>query len=154
MVAAAGDWVKAYEKDLAFVLADELAMQQVTRSGSVAAERRTRAEFFLTYLPQEGHWMAARDVREADGATVIDPDDIRALIQRAPLWRLGAIVAEKNARYNIGNVRRTFNEPTFALLVVDPVHRKRFSFDRAAVTGSGAPLVTLKFKEKIGRAHV
>ena len=56
----------------------------------------------------------------SDGAPVTDADDIRTLIQSTPLRRLGAVIAEKNARYNIGNVRRTFNEPTFALLVVDP----------------------------------
>ena len=61
----------------------------------------------------------------------------------------GAIVAEKNARYNIGGVTRTFNEPTLALLVVSEPHRSRFKFDRTRVTARDTgPLVTLGFRER------
>jgi len=83
-----------------------------------------------------------------DGSPVTDADDIRSLIQRAPLARLGAIISEKNSRFNIGNIRRTFNEPTIALLVVNPVNQKRFKFDRVSVSSSStSPVVTLKFTE-------
>jgi hypothetical protein len=83
-----------------------------------------------------------------DGAAVSDADDIGSLIRRAPLRRLGAVIAEKNARFNIGDVRRTFNEPTLGLLVASPVHRRRFTFDRMAVSRGASPIVTLKFTER------
>lgn len=149
IVAAAGEYVRQYQQDLSFVLAEEDSTQHVERpDGWPIAHRRTRAEFFLTYLPVEGNWISVRDVREVDGKTVQDPDDIRALIQRAPLWRLAAVIAEKNSRFNIGDVRRTFNEPTIGLLVINPFHQRRFKFERVAVSKGASPVVTLKFTER------
>jgi len=149
VIASAGAYVVTYQKDMAFVLADEVAAQHVTQPVLDRTEdRRTRAEFFLTYLPNDGVWISVRDVREVDGVAVKEADDIRSLIQRAPLSRLGSVIAEKNSRFNIGNVRRTFNEPTFGLLVVNQFHQRRFKFDRVSVTGGPAPIVTLKFTEK------
>ena len=149
VVAAAGGYVVRYERDMAYVLADELATQVVaTPDGERVGRRQTRAEFFLTYLPTEGTWIAVRDVKEVDGAAVSDTDDIGSLMRRAPLWRLGAAIAEKNARFNIGDVRRTFNEPTLGLLVASPVHHRRFKFDRKSVTRGASTMVTLKFTER------
>lgn len=149
VVAAAAAYVTAYQKDLAFVLADELATQRVTvPTGGLLETRRTRAELFLTYLPTEHSWIAVRDVLDVDGTVVTGTEDIRSLIQRIPLWRLPAVLAERNARYNIGNVRRTFNEPTIGLLVVSPLHQRRFAFKRVAVSKSASPIVTLTFKER------
>lgn len=149
VVAAAGEYVTKYQRDMAYVLADELATQVVTgQDGERIGSRTTRAEIFLTYLPNEGTWIAVRDVREVDDAAVNDADDIGSLIRRAPLARLGAVIAEKNSRFNIGDVRRTFNEPTIGLLVASPVHHGRFKFDRVAVSRGAAPMVTLKFTER------
>ena len=149
VVAAAVEYVAAYQKDLAFVLADERSTQHLTRASSSSEEqRRTRAEFFLTYLPNDGVWISVRDVREIDGVAVEDTDDLRSMIQRAPLWRLAPAIAEKNSRFNIGNVRRTFNEPTFGLLVLSALHQKRFKFEREAVSSGASPVVTLKFTER------
>jgi hypothetical protein len=134
---------------MAFVLAEEVSTQRVSRpTGEVLATRRTESDFFLTYLPNEGVWMAARDVLTVDGVVVDDPDDIRSLIQRAPLWRLASVIAEKNSRFNIGDVRRTFNEPTIGLLVLSRFHRHRFTFERVAVSRGGPPIVTLTFTER------
>ena len=55
VAAAAAAYVVAYQKDLAFVVADELSVQRVmTTTGAAIDSRRTRAEFFLTYAPNEG----------------------------------------------------------------------------------------------------
>ena len=149
VLAAAVKYVNAYQHDMAFVLADELATQHVaTGNGDIRESRRTRAEFFLTFLPNEGSWIAVRDVREVDGAPVTDPDDVRSLMQRAPLWRMASVIADKNSRFNIGNIRRTFNEPTIALLVVSPLHQRRFKFDRVTELKRASPLVTLAFTER------
>lgn len=149
VVSAAVAYVAEYERDMAFVLADEVATQHVlTPAGGLLDSRRTLAEFFLTYLPNEGTWISVRDVREVDGTRVDNGDDIRALIKSAPLWRLASVLAEKNARFNIGNVRRTFNEPTIGLLVVSALHQRRFKFDRLGVSSGPSPVVTLKFTER------
>jgi hypothetical protein len=149
VVTAASTYVAGYQKDMAFVLADEVSAQQVAQASSSRVQKRdTRAEFFLTYLPNEGAWISVRDVREVDGEPIKDTDDVRSLIQRAPLWRLASVIAEKNSRFNIGNVRRTFNEPTLGLLVVSALHQRRFKFDRVSVSNGTSPVVTLKFTER------
>jgi hypothetical protein len=148
IVAAASAYVEAYEARMQFILADELATQRVTSRTGAEQVRTTRADFFLTFLPAESTWIAVRDVRAVDDAAVTDPNNIRALIDRAPLARLGAVIAEKNSRFNIGHISRTFNEPTLALLVVTGKHRQRFRFDRAHVSTGASPRVTLTFKER------
>lgn len=149
LVASAAAYVERYNADMQNVLAEEVAIQRVRGgSGAVLETRVTRAEFFITFLPADSTWITVRDVREVDGQPVNDRDNIRALIDRAPLSRLGSVIAEKNARFNIGTVRRTFNEPTLALLVLTGKHRSRFRFDRKSVTGGSSPKVTLAFREQ------
>lgn len=146
---AAGDWVTALGSRLSYVVADETAHQVARTPRGITLERRTLADFFVAFLPAEHAWMSARDVREVDGDPVTDPENVRVLMARAPLARLGAVIAEKNARYNIGGITRTFNEPTLALLVVSDAHRSRFKFERRRVRARDAgPLVTLEFRER------
>lgn len=145
----AGAHVAALGTTLSYVVADETAHQVARTPPGDVQERRTVADFFIAFLPAERAWMSARDVREADGVAVDDAENIRVLMARAPLARLGAVIQEKNARYNIGRITRTFNEPTLALLVVTDLQRPRFRFDRVRVTARAAgPLVTLRFRER------
>lgn len=149
VVSAAARYVDGYNAKMQYVLADELATQQLTRASSADAIRRTtKADLFITFLPAESVWIAARDVREVDGSPVNDLDNIRTMMERAPLSRLGAVIAQKNAQFNIGSVSRTFNEPTLALLIMTDKHRGRFKFDRVAISGDAQPRVTISFKEQ------
>jgi hypothetical protein len=144
---AASAYVEGYNPKMQNVLADEVAVQRVlTPGGAELQSRTTRADFFLTYLPADATFIAVRDVRDVDGTPVDDPDNIRVLIQRAPLWRLASAIAEKNSRFNIGAITRTFNEPTLALLVLTKRHRERFKFDPIGTTPG--PHVRIKFKER------
>ena len=87
-------------------------------------------------------------MHEVDGQPVEDPDNVRSLILRAPLSSLGRTIADKNSRFNIGDVKRTFNEPTIGLLVLSTFQQRRFKFDRVAATTGPSPVVTLKFSER------
>jgi len=149
VVAATSAYVESYSIKMQNVLADEVATQHVVFNGPTHDwKRTTKADLFITFLPAESLWIAARDVREVDGETVDDPDNIRALMERAPLTRLGAVIAKKNSQFNIGNISRTFNEPTLALLVMSAKHKGRFKFEVTAVTPGASPKVTISFKEK------
>jgi hypothetical protein len=86
-------------------------------------------------------------VLEADGLPVEDPNNVRMLLLRAPLSRLAGTIAEKNSRFNIGDVKRTFNEPTFALQVMSEEHRGRFKFERREISSDPSPIVTVGFVE-------
>ena len=153
VVAAASAYVESYSAKLQNVLADELATQRATRDvalpdGMRVTARTTKADMFITFLPAESVWIAARDVREVDGLVVNDPENIRVLMERTPLARLGAVIARKNAQFNIGNISRTFNEPTLALLVMSSKHKERFAFKRERISSDASPRITISFREK------
>lgn len=151
VVAAASAYVDDYSTKMQNVLADELATQRVTHSGPVQMgdqNRTTKADLFITFLPAESVWIAVRDVREVDGTVVDDPNNIRVLMERTPLARLGGVIAQKNSQFNIGNISRTFNEPTLALLVLSSKHKGRFKFDLVSSTPGASSRVTVSFKER------
>lgn len=147
-IAAASAYVESYNTKMQNVLADEVAKQTTTHGSFRDWTRTTKADLFITYLPAESVWIAVRDVREVDGEVIDDPDNIRVLMERTPLSRLGAVIAKKNSQFNIGNISRTFNEPTLALLVMASKHKDRFKFEREGISGGAVPRVTISFKEQ------
>jgi hypothetical protein len=144
------DYVADYKKQFAFLIADEEYTQtQFDADGRTAQTRVLKAELFLTYLAADDEWMAVRDVIEVDGRPVRDREDLRALLLKSGERRLIKALAERNARFNIGRMERTFNEPTLPLLLLDPKRVSRVKLDRRAVTAApDATLATLSFEER------
>jgi hypothetical protein len=153
VVAAAATYVAEYQKQLTYVLAEETYTQQIlapATDGSAATRtRRLRSEtFFLFTAPRHG-WMAIRDVIEIDGRPVPDRRSPLEALETLPPERVAAEFKEYNSRFNIGRTYRNFNEPTLALLVLDDLHRPRFSFDRRRVERDGdVVLVAIEFRER------
>ncbi len=150
VVAKAVEYLKDYKDAVQFVLADEVTLQDVfNRSGRRAAHRETAGEFFLTYLPTEGGWVGVRDIAVVDGVPVEKRDNLRELLTRASFARVGRLLIDRNARYNIGSVSRNMNDPMLALVILDDKHRGRFKFERRRVEPTPAgPLVTVTFTER------
>ena len=150
LVTRASRYVEEYEKQFAFLIADEEYRQtQFGADGQTIQTRTMRSELFLTYLPADAEWIAVRDVMEVDGRAVPDRQDLRALLSRAGELRgLVGKVVEVNARYNIGRVERNFNEPTLPLLLLATKRVARVNFDRKTVVrDNDTTLVTLEFEE-------
>lgn len=149
IVSAASAYVESYNPKMQNVLADERAIQRVFGAdGAERQSRTTQADFFLTYVPADSTFIAVRDVREVDNALVDDPDNVRVLMTRTPLQRMGSVIADKNSRFNIGAITRTFNEPTLALLTLTAKHRGRFKFERTGVANGPGARVIIGFKER------
>ena len=152
VVARAVEYIKEYQQTLQFVLADEVTVQEVfNRTGNRVARRETSGEYFLTYLAADGGWIGVRDIAMVDGQPVANRDNLRELLSRGSVARIGRQLADRNAQYNIGSVRRNFNDPMLALVILDDKHRGRFKFDRRRVeaTPTGR-LVTVAFTERDG----
>src|SRR6187401_318665 len=82
----ASQYVAGYQKDFAFLVADESVEQHTNLPApGEAAARTTRGELFLTYLPAERRWIAVRDVVEVDGRPVTDREDLAALLRRSSI---------------------------------------------------------------------
>jgi hypothetical protein len=151
VVTAAARYVADYQQQFAFLIADEHYRQtSLTPDGQPFEERTMIGELFLTYMAADRDWIAVHDIAEVNGRPVPDRDDLRQLLQKgAELRGITQKVASRNARFNIGQVFRNFNEPTLALRVLDDDPRRDFSFDRRRVAPDGAAtLVTLSFRER------
>lgn len=91
--------------------------------------RRTLHSDLLLVFDADGPWHLHRDVVTVDGEAVGDRESrLQALFVEPALTvrqRLARMTLE-SARYNLGNITRTLNIPTFPLIVVHPEHRARF----------------------------
>lgn len=75
--------------------------------------------------------MPFRDVFELDARAVRDREDRLAklfLSNEAERFELADRLMEESTRHNLGNVNRTINIPTLALMFVHPRVRERFAF--------------------------
>lgn len=100
----------------------------------LAGKRQIESDMLLLWIPRDRQWIAVRDVLTVDGAP---PDGtaerLGAALQRpdVSLEDLRHLAAE-NGRFNIGQILRTFSEPTLTLLFLDERNRDRFAFKRAS----------------------
>ncbi len=155
VLSRASEYVQSYERALGMVIAREEYVQRAPitvvssdsppilgvapssfRSGFnfQYQERRLLSDYMMVHLPSEGdQWMGFRAVIEVDGSPVRDRLERLQEILEGPVeaavgrWRR---LSEESARYNIGNVIRSTNVPTFALLVLRDEHLGRFEFER------------------------
>jgi hypothetical protein len=154
LVAAASAYVRSYQQQFAFLIADERTVQE---SFGVKGEMRvplrartTHGEIFITFLEGRRHWTTVRDVAEVDGVPVLDRVDLPDLLGREDPDTVARRLFALNARYNIGGVFRNFNDPMLALLPLSDVHRSRFSFEveRTDRRDPKAVRATLAFRER------
>ena len=151
VIAKAALYVEHYQKEFAFLLADE-KYEQVRTSGPsespVTDRREIRAEAFLTYVDTNDTWIFVRDVKAVDGRPIVSAQNAQALLQDRAASDTLRRIKELNSRYNLGRITRNFNEPTLALLIVGSAHRSQFKFTTSSVAREGdATLVTVAFKE-------
>lgn len=154
VVTAAAAYVRAYQQQFAYLIADEETVQEafgVKEEARIPLGRRmTRGEIFITFLEGRRHWTTVRDVAEVDGVAVRDRVNLPDLLSREDPDQVARRLFALNARYNIGGVVRNFNDPMLALLPLNDAHRSRFSFDveRPGRRDSSVSLVTLAFRER------
>ena len=93
--------------------------------------RELRADFLIVKSSHE-MWSPFRDVFEVDRIPVRDREERLAklfLSKKADSNDENArLIAEESARYNLGAVQRTINNPVFALTFLQPDVRPRFKF--------------------------
>jgi hypothetical protein len=150
LVDRAAAYVAGYRESLRFVLADE-DYQQATfdAAGRQTASRNIQGEMFLAFVPGDGRWIAVHDVREVDGEPIPDREDLTRLLGQGEVTPVARRVAERNARFNLGSVRRNFNEPTLPLLLFAGDRRRGVAFDRGDVAREGGRVVVaLRFRER------
>lgn len=132
LLANARQYVQRFQEEFLQIVSTERYQQTVRRNGRPNAQRRQLlSETFFVNLDDARMWMTVRNVLRVDGRAVRDSREriVSALSSNGAnrTSRLRALAAE-GARFNIGVVARTVNEPTLALMFLDPLHRFRFEF--------------------------
>jgi hypothetical protein len=160
LVARAAAYVAEYERQFSSVVAEERYDQRLRileygapagvigslRGSSSAYERRRKlvSDYLLVKVPGLEGWTPFRDVIEVDGRAVRDRDErLSQLFIESPARALDQAlrIAEESSRFNLGDVRRTVNVPTLALLFLVDRHRPRVAFhlgDDQTIEGIGA----------------
>jgi len=170
IIGSAMRYVIAYEQKFAFLAADETYVQELQRppnpgdnlsqrnpgggmrAGGAMERRIIKSDFLLVQLGGDGEgWMPFRDVFEVKGAKVRDRDDrLLKLFQGNDNERFekGARLSGDTAKHNLGNVARTINIPTLAMMFLHPRVNERFEFtDEGEETIDGRVLRRAAYRE-------
>ncbi len=136
-------YVEQLHTQLSGMVAEERYEQRIRgapESAPGATRRRVLRSDFLLFRPEgEQRYFGFRDVFEVDRRAVRDRDErLTRLFLEAPASsdRQIADVQTESARYNLGNVARNFNTPTYALLFLRDSHKSRFAFE---LVGDASP---------------
>lgn len=152
LLSAAAKYLDGYEMQFSAVVSEERYQQTADFMAARGARQRIlRSDLIVINAGQAG-WISLRDVYEVDGLPVRDRSDrLMKLITEpaADSFAQAVRVAEESARFNLGNVWRTINTPTAALLFLrgDDQDRSTFTFEGLKPV-DGVRVAQLAFKEK------
>lgn len=161
-------YVVGYVKALSSVVSEE-RYEQVVRSrgtarpipgtissgswsGASTTTRTLVSDYLLVLVPGAREWIPFRDVYSVDGVAVRDRNNrlLKLFVEsRADAMQQAERIRTESSRYNIGNVTRDINVPTFALHYLLPEFRGRSVFrvkDTERIGGVDATVV--EFEER------
>jgi len=150
----AGAYTAAYEERFSAVVTDEQYEQKLfDRAAPIPKRtRKMSSEMMFLWLANERSWLAVRNVLAVDGRDVSNSQErldrlfaSDATIGVAKLRKM----RDEGARFNIGTIRRNFNDPMFPLQFLEPPNQRRFTFTLAgAEQVSGVTTSKIKFEER------
>ncbi len=133
-------YIAGYVKALSSIVTEERYEQRVTRRiprGAAPTEKQVTfrtlvSDYLLVQAPGSTEWMPFRDVYSVDGVAVRDRNDrlLKLFVQPGAATSRVFEIREESSRYNIGNVTRDINAPTFALHVLSAELRDGFAFSQ------------------------
>jgi hypothetical protein len=132
----AGAYVGSFERQLAGVVAEETYVQQQY----VITQRTLKSDLLLVPVPGEARYVEFRDVFEVDGRAVRDREDRLTRLFLDPSASASAqlrAISEESARYNLGNIQRTVNIPTLALVFLRAENQHALTFGLTTRTTPG-----------------
>jgi hypothetical protein len=134
-------YVTKYEEDLGNLIGSEEYIQNASWKGmggrgliARKMQRRTSSDFLILQVGPE--WSGLRKVNRVDGSKVKDEQQPLAdAFDGSPQSNYKQLrrMIEESTQYNIGDVIREINLPTFALAVMRKAEVQRFKFEKAGV---------------------
>jgi hypothetical protein len=145
--------VRAYVDEYANHLPATISTEQYRQRVGAGVRYRLRtleSEYGIIRLPGNTAWLGFREVLKVDGKPVTDSASRLETIFLKPSATAiaqGSRIAEESARFNIGPVTRTINDPAFVLELLDPrnAHRMKFTAGgEATVADTRARIITFQ----------
>jgi hypothetical protein len=126
----------------------------VSVSAGRARHRELRSDFLLVKTFESEIWQPFRDVFEVDHVPVRDREERLTKLFLDPTADNVARaiqIQDESARYNLGAVHRTINNPVFPLMLLQPEFQPRFEFTLGkedADVGDGVWVVEYREQER------
>jgi hypothetical protein len=125
-------YLTSYGERYSATVATERYRQTSGRPGdALFRESILESDFGIVRAGGQGLWTGLRDVYRVNGRSVQDRDDRLAKLF-SESFQSGKTqatrIAEESARFNIGPVLRTINNPALVLKILDPVNEFRLTF--------------------------
>ncbi len=125
----ANEYVVRYQKQFSAVVAEEQYHQEA-QTGSQKETRDLMSDILMVRGESEV-WSGYRDVFDVDGKPVRDRvERVQKLFLQGPASVRK--ILDEGSRFNLGLIRRNFNVPTMALLILDPINQFRFKFEKVS----------------------
>ncbi len=143
-------YLKDYAKQLPAMIATE-RYQQRFGSGMRKSQRLLMSDYGLIQVQGDTEWLGFREVLSVDGKPVTDSARRLAELLAKPsvqALQQARLIAEESARYNIGPVVRTINDPALVLELLDGRHSPRMRFSHNGEnTINGVRTWVLRYQE-------
>jgi hypothetical protein len=128
----AAEYALRYEERFAVVIGDEEYEQHVdSRSYRGPHDRKIASEMMFLWLTGEKTWLSVRNVVNVDGSAITNsPKRLDSLLSAGAPVGVAHLrrMRDEGARFNIGSIRRNFNDPMFPLRFLEPEMQRRFTF--------------------------
>lgn len=140
-----------YLGDYADVLPATIAIERYNQRVGTHERVELESEFGIVRVPNNPQWLGFRDVMRVNGEAVERRDErLAALFENltvSAIEQAGRISAE-SARFNIGPLRRSINDPALVLELLDGrnAHRMRMQKVREIRSGN-VPVWIVRFRE-------
>lgn len=143
-------YLAEYAKNLPAMIATERYEQRIG-AGMRRNRRLLVSDFGLIQVQGDAEWLGFREVFTVDGKPVSDSAKRLAELFAKPSTHAiqqARRIAEESARYNIGPVVRTTNDPAFVLELLDGRNRQRMKFTKGGDATIGSTRVwVIRFTE-------
>ncbi len=143
-------YLTEYAKQLPAMIATERYEQRIG-SGMRRNQRVLMSDYGLIQVQGDSEWLGFREVLTVDGKPVTDSASRLAELLAKPSPRAlqqAKRIAQESARYNIGPIVRTINDPAVVLELLDNRHHDRMRFTRGDETSiNGMRVWILRYQE-------
>ena len=136
VLARAATYVAEFHRQLSSIVAEEQYVQtvyaaKIESAGTWPARRVLKSDLLLLKPAGADGWMTLRDVFDVDGEPVRDRTErlSQLFLRRRPSSDAQIRrILDESSRYNIGDIRRNVNTPTYPLLFLEAANHFRFKF--------------------------